>query len=172
MHELFGVESKVMVNTADGTTKELQTLEPGELVLDVNGGETKVIRVNRGSFNPYHTLYTFENDIIIDEISSHRFYNVEKGYWEHLSKWKIGKHAQDINGNKVKLLSRQRIYEEKENFGLDTESGRYYANGLLSGPARCNRELLKHKTLKEAIGMLGSIKNFQRMSLLDMGEII
>lgn len=160
------------INMADGTIKELQMLEPGELVLDVNGGETKVIRVNHGSFNPYHTLYTFENDIIIDEISTHRFYNVEKGYWEHLSKWKIGDHALDINGNKIKLISRQRIYETKENFGLDTESGRYYANGLLSGPARCNRDLLKHKTLKEAIGMLGSIKNFQKMSLLDMGEII
>lgn len=157
---------------ADNSEKRLDEIQPGDLVRDTNGQSTKVLRVNRGSFNPYHTLYFFEGDIIIDEISTHRFYNVEKGYWEHLAKWEIGQHALDVNGVARALLRKKRIYEKKENFGLDTESGRYFANGLLSGPARCNQSILKDSTLDKVVNIACSIKDFQGMDLLDIGEIL
>jgi hypothetical protein len=138
----------------------------------MNGEKTRVLEVKRKAFDPSHTLYFFENDIIIDVVGSHRFYNVEKGYWEHLYKWKLGEHALDFKGNKIKLLSKKKIFERKERFNLSTESGRYYANGLLSGPARCNKELLKDMTLKEAAKMLTTITSPQALSLLDVGEIV
>lgn len=157
---------------ADGTKKELQELQPNDWVLDMNGEKTRVLEVKRKAFDPSHALYFFENDIIIDVVGSHRFYNVEKGYWEHLYKWKLGEHALDFKGNKIKLLSKKKVFERKERFNLSTESGRYYANGLLSGPARCNRELLKDMTLKDAAKMLTTITSSQTLSLLDVGEII
>lgn len=157
---------------ANGSQKRLDELIPGDLVQDINGHFTKVLKVNHGTFNPYHTLYYFEGDIVIDEISTHRFFNVEKGFWEHLKKWRIGDHALDINGEKRALLRKQRIYERKENFGLDTESGRYFANNLLSGPARCNQTLLKNSSLKKAVEMVNSIKEFQSFKLINSREIL
>lgn len=161
-----------LIIMADGSKKRLDQLQPGELVQDINGKSTKVNKVDRGTYHPYHTLYFFEGDIVIDEISSHRFFNVEKGFWEHLKKWKIGEHALDINGEKRALLYKKRIYERKENFGLDTESGRYFANDLLSGPARCNQTLLKNSSLKKAVEMVGSIKSFQSFKLINSKEIL
>ena len=161
-----------LIIMADGSKKRLDQLQPGELVQDINGKNTKVNKVDRGTYHPYHTLYFFEGDIVIDEISSHRFFNVEKGFWEHLKKWKIGEHALDINGEKRALLYKKRIYERKENFGLDTESGRYFANDLLSGPARCNQTLLKNSSLKKAVEMVNSIKSFQSFKLINSREIL
>lgn len=163
---------ETLITMADNSLKRLDEIKTGDIVLDLDGKTTKVIKLNRGSFNPYHTLYYFENDIIIDEISSHRFFNVEKGCWEHLKKWKFGEHAIDSKGNMIKLLRKERIYERKENFGLDTESGRYFANDLLSGPARCNKAILEEGTLEQAINMLGSIKNFQSLQLLNVEELL
>jgi hypothetical protein len=83
---------------ADRSYKRLETLRPGDKVADVNGTITTVIDVKRGSFNPYHTLYYFEDNIIIDEISKHRFYSVEDGYWKYLDFWKIGEHGVTSEG--------------------------------------------------------------------------
>jgi hypothetical protein len=156
---------------ADGIEKRLDSLKAGDLVMDIDGAPTEVLLVKRGSMNPYHTIYYFEDGYYIDEASTHRFFNVEKGFWEHLSKWEIGQHARDFNGKNHALLSKERLDEPRENFGLFTESGRYFASGLLSGPAKCNRDLLKNATLGDAVNMVGSIKNFQAMDLLDLEEL-
>jgi hypothetical protein len=145
---------------ADNTTKRLDTLLPGDLVMAENGKATKVKSVKTSGYNSFYTLYHFENNIKIKEVFSHRFYNSDLGFWEHLKNWNIGDHGVMLNGEKVKLLSKEIIHEKIEGFGLFTEDGSYYANGLLSGPARCNKRLLSEKSLKETAKIASTLNSF------------
>ena len=160
-----------LISMADSSTKRLDSLKRGDEVLDSSGKPSKIIALKSNGFNSFYILYRFENGIEIKEVFPHRFYNEEKGFWEHLSKWKIGDHARAIDGTKVALISKEIVYEREEGFGLFTESGSYYANGLLSGPARCNKNLLSNKTLKEAVSMACSIRADQAYNLLQIEGI-
>ena len=153
-------------------TKRLDELRVGDMVMSENGASTKVLEIRRGFFNYYHTLYIFEDGTVIDETHDHRFYNYDQGFWQVLKNWNIGDRAVKQNGEKVALVSVERVNEEAELFGLWTESGSYYANGLLSGVASCNKSLLKDATAEKAIDMLLSVKELQLLQLMGLDGVL
>lgn len=143
-----------MITMADGSYKRMDNISVGDIVLTKDGVPSCVKTVRCGQFSDYHTLYHFENDITIDETHPHRFYNVDQGFWQRLQNWNIGDHAIDQYGNKVALLSVEHLQEQAEMFGIWTETGTYYANGLLSGQASCNKKLLEDASAEQAVDMM------------------
>lgn len=73
-----------LITLADGGTRRLAEVRPGDLLLAGDGTATRVRRVARGCWNDHHTLYRFEDGTVIDEIHAHRFYNCEAGFWQLL----------------------------------------------------------------------------------------
>lgn len=146
-----------MITMADGSGKRLDELEVGDALMAGDGSPTTVVRTGRDIWRPFHTLYHFEDGTVIDEISVHRFYNVEQGFWQKLHLWNIGEHAQRLDGTQVALVRVERVDEEAECFGLWTESDDYFANGLLSGNAGANRDLLENASFEQAMDMAVSL---------------
>lgn len=146
-----------LITMCDRTTKRLDQLAAGDCVL-TSQGVAKVLDIRSGHISSFHTLYTFDDGTVIDETGTHRFYNVEQGFWQHLGAWNIGEHARKIDGSTTALVNVQRIDEQIEQFGLWVESHDYYANGLLSGDAQANNRLLSEADAKLAAAMLASIK--------------
>lgn len=155
-----------LITLFDYSTKRMDEVKVGDILLGQDGLPTKVKSISRGNFNKYHTLYYFEKDIIIDETFSHRFFNIEQGFWQKLELWNIGEHAIMFDKTPVQLLRKERIEEKVEMFGIYTESGTYYANGLLSGAAFCNKELLEEAEIETMISMLSSINKEDFLKLV------
>mgnify|MGYP003304419034 CR=1 FL=1 len=146
-----------IITMADGSGKRLDELEVGDALMAGDGYPTTVVRTGRDIWRPFHTLYHFEDGTVIDEISVHRFYNVEQGFWQKLHLWNIGEHAKRLDGTQVALVRVERVDEEAECFGLWTESDDYFANGLLSGNAGANRDLLENASFEQAMDMAISL---------------
>lgn len=147
-----------LITMADGASKRLDALAVGELVLAADGSATTVMEIKSGRFAAYHTLYTFEDGTVVDETGRHRFYNADQGFWQHLSDWALGEHAVNAAGERIALVSVRTVNEEAEQFGLWTDSGDYYANGLLSGDASANARLLSEATAELMANMLNSVR--------------
>lgn len=146
-----------LITMADGSTKRLDAVQPGDYALAGNGSATKVIHVAHGDWNDHHTLYRFADGTVIDEIHDHRFFNVEQGFWQLLDHWNIGDHARRQDGSEVALVSVERVNEPAEMFGLWTESRDYWANGLLSGETAANQALLADATVEQVADMMASL---------------
>ena len=146
------------ITMADGSTRPLRELHFGDRVLSGSGEATGVISVSRGRMHHFHTLYTFDDGTVIDESADHRFYNVDLGYWAWLKDWRIGDRARKVDGSATALLSRERVDEPAECFGLWTESRDYWAGGLLSGETMANQRLLAEASAELAAEMLGSLE--------------
>ena len=157
-------DTKILM--ADGTQKCLEELSPGEMVTDINGGATRILDIKRGVYSPFYMAYEFENNVVINETSRHRFYNLEDGYHKNLQDWNIGEHAINSQNEKVALLSKKLIKKKIENFGLVTESGRYYANSLLSGLMRCNKDLIKEKDINRLVKIIDSLSFSEGLNLV------
>lgn len=149
-----------IITMADGSGKRLDELTVGDLLLG-STGPTVVTDVRRGIWRPQHILYRFEDGTVIDEISTHRFYNVEQGFWQKLERWNIGEHAKRQDGTLTALVSKECVEEEAECFGLWTESEEYFANGLLSGNAAANQPLLEDASIEEAMDMAASLTELE-----------
>lgn len=160
-----------LVTMADNTKKRLDEIQVGDYVLSDNGQPDIVLEVKRNSFNFYHTLYYFENNIIIDETHDHRFYNKTQGFYQKLKNWNIGDIAIDENGNEVHLLKKERINEIIENFGLYTQRGTYYANSLLSGAVKNNKKILEETNLDHGLEILNSLSNFNLSKIMNFKEV-
>lgn len=145
------------IRMADGTERRLDELSLGDLVLGGDGTPTLVVRVQRGRFNPYHTLYRFDNGNVIDATAPHRFYNVEQGFYQWLDRWKIGEHALTADGGVTALASVERVDEPAECFGLWTAARDYWAGGLLSGETAANQRLIAEATAEQAAAMAASL---------------
>lgn len=166
------LSADTLITMADGSKCRLDNISIGDEVLSANGAITKVYNVRRGHFNDTHTFYTFEDGTVIDETHPHRFYNVEQGFWQRLQSWKIGEHAMKENGEKVALISVEHVHEPAEMFGIWTDSGMYFANGLLSGAAFCNKELLKEASAEQAVDMMLSADEDWLLQLMGIeGEL-
>ena len=161
-----------LILLCDGSVRRLDELSEGDEVMSENLTPTRVNTLARGHFNTYHTLYRFEDGSIIDETHAHRFYNVEQGFWQRLGNWKIGEHAISQNGSHIALISVERIAESVEMFGIWTESGSYYANGLLSGDASCNQPLLAEATAEQTVDMMLSMEEYKLLSLIGLEGIL
>lgn len=145
-----------LITMADGTQRRIDSLSVGDEVLDKQGKANTIYRIGSGLFGP-HTYYYFSDGTIINEVAKHRFYNVEQGFYQLMGLWNIGEHAINQNGELIELIKVEYGEGEKEQFGIFTVTGNYYANGLLSGQARCNTEFLADMTVEKAIDMLLSI---------------
>lgn len=161
-----------LITLADGSTKRLDEVQPGDLLLAGNSKPTRVRRVARGQWNNHHTLYRFADGTVIDEIHDHRFYNCEAGFWQLLRHWKIGEHARRQDGAEVALVSVERVDGPAEMFGLWTESRDYWANGLLSGETAANQALLADATAEQAAEMMASLEEQAILQLLGVKEIL
>lgn len=160
-----------MITMADGSVKRMDNMYVGDLVLSKDG-ISRVNNVEHGCFNKYHTLYHFEDGTIIDETHHHRFYNTDQGFWQRLQLWNIGDHAINQEGKEIALVSVERLEEKAEMFGIWTDSGTYYANGLLSGAASCNKELLAEATAEQAIDMMLSTDEESLIDLMGLGGVL
>lgn len=161
-----------LITMMDGSQCRLDEIQVGTFVAAASGKKTRVNRIARGYFNDHHILYHFSDGTIIDETHPHRFYNVEQGFYQILNKWNIGDHALNQNGEKIALVSIERFDEHAEMFGIFTDSGTYYANGLLSGMAMCNKQFLSNATAEQAVDMLLSVDERIVLQLLGMEELL
>ena len=161
-----------MITMIDGTTKRMDRLSVGDVVLSDGGVPTKIHTIRHGHFNDYHILYHFEDGTVIDETHQHRFYNVEQGFWQRLQRWNIGDHAINKDGAEIALVSVERLEEKAEMFGIWTDSGTYYANGLLSGAAFCNKNLLEEATAEQAVDMMLSADEEWLVQLMGLEGVL
>ena len=161
-----------LITLADGGTRRLAEVRPGDLLLAGDGTATRARRVARGRWNDRHTLYRFEDGTVIDEIHAHRFYNCEAGFWQLLERWRIGDHARRQDGAEVALVAVERVEEPAEMFGLWTESRDYWANGLLSGETAANQALLADATAEQAADMMASLEESAILQLLGVKEML
>ena len=157
-----------LITMSDGSVKELKDVVIGDMVRSQTGNPVRVMNNIRGYYNTYHTLYHFEDGTTIDETQDHRFYNVEQGFWQILNRWKIGEHAVSQNGEHVALISKERIDETVEMFGIWTEDGTYFANGLLSGSGSSNQKLLETATAEQAVDMIMTINEKQLIGFMGL----
>ena len=170
----FGVclSGDTMITMADGSARRMDSLCAGDVVLSDKGVSSRIHTIRRGHFSDHHTLYHFEDGTIIDETHPHRFYNVDQGFWQRLQLWNIGDHAINQDGKMVALVSVEHLDEKAEMFGIWTDSGTYYANGLLSGAASCNKELLAEATAEQAIDMMLSTDEEMLIQLMGLEGVL
>lgn len=166
------LSADTMITMADGTERRMDSLHVGDIVLSESGTKSYVREVYSGHFSNYHTLYYFEDGTVINETHPHRFYNVDQGFWQRLQLWNIGDHALNRNGEAVALVSVEKIDEEIEMFGIWVDKGTYYANGLLSGEASCNKKLLEEASAEKAVDMMLSTDEDWLLQLMGLdGEL-
>lgn len=161
-----------MITMENGVQKRMDSLCVGDVVLSDGNKSTRIHTIRKGHFSDYHTLYYFDDGTIIDETHPHRFYNVDQGFWQRLQLWNIGDHAINQDGVEVALISVERIEENVEMFGIWTDSGTYYANGLLSGTAACNKELLADASAEQAIDMMLSTDEELLVQLMGLEGVL
>lgn len=161
-----------MITMADGSVKRMDNICVGDIVLSKDGLPSRVHTVRNGRFSDYHILYHFEDGTVIDETHHHRFYNIDQGFWQRLQLWNIGDRAVNQDGKEIALVSVKRIEEKAEMFGIWTDSGTYYANGLLSGAASCNKELLAEASAEQAIDMMLSTDEEMLIQLMGLEGVL
>jgi len=86
--------------------------------------------------------------------------------------WNVGDHAVNQDGEEVALVFVERIEEKVEMFGIWTESGTYYANGLLSGAAFCNKEMLAEASAEKVIDMMLSADEEILVQLMGLDGVL
>ena len=146
-----------LITMSDGSYKRLDSLVVGEEVLSNNGKITKITQLEKDQYGDYHTLYSFEKGIIINETYHHYFYNADRGFLLALPDWKIGECALTQDGEHVALLSKQRIDERVQRYGIWTDEGTYYANGLLSGTPQYNQNYLEEADIEKLVDIFTSL---------------
>lgn len=161
-----------LITMADGTTRRMDALAVGDLVRAGDGSAVRVTRTARGHFNDHHTLYTFADGTVINEVHAHRFFNADQGFYQLLSRWHIGDHALRQDGEHVALVSVKRVDEPEEMFGLWTESHDYFAGGLLSGETAANQHLIANATADMAADMAASLDEAAALELLGLGGLL
>lgn len=149
---------------ADGSIKQIKDIEVGDQLLSKDGRATTVYKTMKSENNYYHTLYFFEGDIVIDETGPHAFYNVEEGVLRYLSTWNIGDHALTDQDKEVKLLRKEVLFEPAERYGILTESGYCYANGLLSGAVL---DTIEEADSEDILKMISGINKDNLFSLMN-----
>lgn len=160
------------ITMADGSSRRLDKLAEGDLVMGGDGQPAKVLRLGRGVWNDRHTLYHFANGTVVDETHEHRFFNVTQGFWQKLKLWRIGDRAERHDGAYTALVDVERIRERAEMFGLWVERGSYWANGLLSGDASANLPLLENATAEQAADMAASLDERALLKIMGLEDMM
>lgn len=137
-YEWTCLHGDTLITMADDSTKKLSEIEVGDMVLSKDKTPIRVNRLEKGRFSSICREYTFDDGTVIKENGPHRFYNKEQGYWKKLQNWKKGERAIKIDGTEPAMVSEEAKVERTEMFGMFTEDGTYWANGLLCGSNKAN----------------------------------
>lgn len=135
-----------LITMADGSKKPIEEVKIDDYIMDGKGNPSKVYWLGRHYKGSPHTYYYFEDGTVIHEVTKHRFYNVEQGFYQLMKNWKIGEHALNQDGKEIALINKEIFNEELVCYAVYCSSGNYYANGLLSGQGFCNQNFLAEMT--------------------------
>ena len=129
-----------LISMADGTQKEISTINVGDKVLCINEQgmpDEDIVTFSDGDtkkYNDNYDLWEFENGYEVRTTHHHRFYNIERQAMVYLDEFEIGEHTIDKDGNQVALLKHTNMIKTVHHFTIATEKyNNYFANGILSG---------------------------------------
>lgn len=130
-----------LVTMSDRTQKRIDEIELGDIVLSIDSETNKLVSdkiiftdKDEIKTEDYYDLYKFSNGYSVKTVKRHRFYNIEKQKFVYMDEWNLGEHTYTINGEKIELLSHERINETVRHYKITTEKNHnYFANGMLTG---------------------------------------
>ena len=134
-----------LVTMADGSEKRIDEIELGDEVLSYDWNTMKLVPnkvvytdKDAGKTHTEYDVWTFSDGSFVKTVHRHRFYNVERKAFVYMDEWQMGEHAVNINGEKVALVSHERVEETVNHYKITGEKGtNYFANGLLTGDRYC-----------------------------------
>ena len=150
-----------LITLAAGGQKRFDACQVGEQVLAANNKVTTITEISCHIPVPGYMLYTFSNGAQIKETHEHRFFNKTQGFYQRLQSWNIGDEIAALDDSSVYLTKREWVEEPEYMFGLYTEDGTYWANGLLSGCVENNIPILQQADLDLALSIAQSLYSEQ-----------
>ena len=142
-----------LITLHDRTTKRLDEITLNDVLLSQNDEPAYITALVKNFYWPNHTKYYFDNNSYVDEVREHYVYNVEQGFFASLKNWNIGEHGLDQDGNLITFIGKEDIEEEVEKFGIWTNTGMHYANGVLASSYAHNKELVGDADIEQIINM-------------------
>jgi hypothetical protein len=130
-----------LVTMYDGSTKRIDEVEVGDIVLSVDPKTNKlvldtVIYTDKDEVktDDHYDKWTFSDGYEVKTVKRHRFYNVEKQAFVYMDEWKLGEHTYTIDGKVVELLKHEVVNEEVRHYKITIlKNHNYFANGILTG---------------------------------------
>ena len=150
-----------LITLAAGGQKRFDACQVREQVLAANNKVTTITEISCHIPVPGYMLYTFSNGAQIKETHEHRFFNKTQGFYQRLQSWNIGDEIAALDDSPVYLVKREWVEEPEYMFGLYTEDGTYWANGLLSGCVENNIPILQQADLDLALSIAQSLYSEQ-----------
>lgn len=142
-----------LITLYDRSKKRLDEITINDVLLSQNNEPAYVMALVRNFDWPYHTKYHFDNGSYIDEVREHYAYNVEQGFFANLKDWKVGEHGLDENNNMITFIGKEIIEERVEKFGIWTNTGIHYANGILASTYVHNKDLIEDMDIEQIISV-------------------
>ena len=130
-----------LVTMYDGSTKRIDEVEVGDIVLSVDPKTNKLVPdtvvysdKDEVKTDDHYDKWTFSDGYEVKTVKRHRFYNVEKQAFAYMDEWKPGEHTYTIDGNVVELLKHEVVNEEVRHYKITIlKNHNYFANGILTG---------------------------------------
>lgn len=130
-----------LITMFDGTTKRIDQIELGDLVLSLDKDGNKVpgyvyyCDSHCNHMGKHYDRFVFEDGTELKIVHRHRFYNMNEKKFVHLDLWYAGDEAYKLDGTTTALKETHlRDYEgEIPHYTLFCEHNTYFANGLLCG---------------------------------------
>ena len=134
-----------LVTMADGSEKRIDEIALGEEILSYDFATmtlvpNKVVYTDKdaGKTHTEYDVWTFSDGSFVKTVHRHRFYNLERKAFVYMDEWQMGEHAVRKGGEKVALVSHERVEETVNHYKITGEKGtNYFANGLLTGDRYC-----------------------------------
>ena len=134
-----------LVTMADGSEKRIDEIALGEEILSYDFATMKLVPnkvvytdKDAGKTHTEYDVWTFSDGSFVKTVHRHRFYNLERKAFVYMDEWQMGEHAVRKGGEKVALVSHERVEETVNHYKITGEKGtNYFANGLLTGDRYC-----------------------------------
>lgn len=141
IHEADCLLKGTIITMADGSLKEISSVEVGDKILSINPetGEKEEDEViysdgKEKKYNDNYDLWEFEKGYEVRTTHHHRFYNIERQAFVYLDEFKIGEHTIDSKGEQVALLKHTNMEKQVHHFTIATKKWNvYFANNLVCG---------------------------------------
>ena len=134
-----------LVTMADGSEKRIDEIALGEEILSYDFATMKLVPnkvvytdKDAGKTHTEYDVWTFSDGSFVKTVHRHRFYNLERKAFVYMDEWQKGEHTVRKGGEKVALVSHERVEETVNHYKITGEKGtNYFANGLLTGDRYC-----------------------------------